>query len=185
MSKSKGWLIPALIMFALFLAGIGAGYYVTRKPAAHVQAASVQTDTSKLVNITYPLVNGLFSQRVGVKTPESSEALAEAVVREFLKGPGGEQRSVIFEGASSGGVYIGQDAILYIDLSGDFRTSFKGDAMAEFMVLRGLYKTVMENVEGLKGMKILIGGKEAESLGGHVMLDALTPEMLAGGANGS
>ncbi|MDP3260348.1 MAG: hypothetical protein Q8M34_07160, partial [Thermodesulfovibrionales bacterium] len=44
------------------------------------------------------------------------------------------------------------------------------DAAAEFLLLRGLYESLMSNVYDINDVKILIEGREMESLGGHLYL---------------
>jgi hypothetical protein len=67
-------------------------------------------------------------------------------------------------------VYKGADRILYIDLSDEFRRNFQGDAFTEFLLLKSLYESLISNVEDIQDVKVLIEGKEAETLGGHLYL---------------
>lgn len=182
--KRNKWIISALIVFALFLAGLISGYLASRmgrqSPEEPAPSSQPQAETH-IVSISYPVSDGLYTQSLGIKAPASRDALAEAVVREFLKGPGGgEVRAMIPEGAALLGIYLGQDGILYVDLSSDFRANFKGDLLGELMLLKGFYKTINDNVPQLRGIRILIGGKEAESVGGHILLDSLTQQALNG-----
>lgn len=191
-SRRKGgigqWVIPVVVVLALFVAGIIAGYVVAarhaagKREAAQMPQSVQQAAASRLVTISYPLVNGLYPEQVGVRASQGSTlSLAEAVVREFLHGPGhSDVKTALPDGSLLLGVYLGEDGMLYVDLSNDFRANFRGDALAEFMVLRGLYKSVTDNVQGIRGIRILIGGREAESIGGHILLEALTPGALSG-----
>jgi spore germination protein GerM len=94
--------------------------------------------------------------------------IAEEIVGEFLKRPSNGAESVIPSGAKVLGLYQGNDGMLYIDLSDEFRRNFQGDALAEFMLLKGLYESIISNVKGVNDVKILIEGKEIESIGGHL-----------------
>jgi hypothetical protein len=60
--------------------------------------------------------------------------------------------------------------MLYIDLSDEFRRNFQGDVFAEFLLLKGLYESIISNVQDIQDIKILIEGKETETLGGHLFL---------------
>jgi len=55
-------------------------------------------------------------------------------------------------------------------LSDDFRRNFWGDALTEFLLLKGLYQSIIANVEDIVDVKVLIEGKELETLGGHLYL---------------
>ncbi len=64
------------------------------------------------------------------------------------------------------------DGIFYLDLSSELKRSFRGDASEEYGIIEGLYKSLKENVPDLTAMKILMDGKNIESLGGHMDLSA-------------
>ena len=100
------------------------------------------------------------------RLPEGS--LVEQTVKEFLKGPSNTGKSVIPPGTRVLGVYLGSDGILYLDLSDEFRRNFQGDALTEFLVLKGLYESIISNGEAIDDVKLLVEGKEIESIGGHL-----------------
>jgi len=64
-------------------------------------------------------------------------------------------------------IYV-KDEISYINLSGELRRDFKGDAFEEWSLIAGLYKALKENIPEMTAMKILIEGKDVESFGGHI-----------------
>jgi hypothetical protein len=65
---------------------------------------------------------------------------------------------------------MGNDGIAYISLSEDFKRNFHGDVPDEFLLLKSLYETVISNVQ-VDNIKLLIDGKEADSIGGHFPVD--------------
>jgi hypothetical protein len=67
-------------------------------------------------------------------------------------------------------LYKGEDRVLYVDLSDEFRRNFQGDALTEFFLLKGLYESIISNVEDIQDVKVLVDGKEVETLGGHLYL---------------
>ena len=68
------------------------------------------------------------------------------------------------------GIYRGTDKILYVNLSDEFRRNFQGDVMAEFLLLKGLYESLISNIDDVQDVKVLIEGNELETLGGHLYL---------------
>ena len=102
---------------------------------------------------------------------------AQAVINEFLQGPAGVPGSPVPRNAKLLGLYFGTDNILYVDLSDEFRRGFQGDALSEFLLLRGLYESLMSNVAGITDVKLLIDGKEIESLGGHMFANRALGEL--------
>lgn len=94
--------------------------------------------------------------------------MAEEVVGEYLKG--------LKEGLKDTkllGVYRDKRSIIYVDLSEEFRKNFSGDIRQEYAVLKSLYETITVNIPGTEDVRVLVDGKEVESLGGH--FDALSP----------
>jgi hypothetical protein len=65
-------------------------------------------------------------------------------------------------------LYLDRDGTIYIDLDDGIKKTFKGDASEELNIVAGLYRGIRPALPDLKAMKILIQGREAESLGGHI-----------------
>jgi hypothetical protein len=57
---------------------------------------------------------------------------------------------------------------MYVDFGAELKKNFRGDAFEELSLIAGLYKSIRETIPGFKALKILIEGKETESLGGHI-----------------
>ena len=103
---------------------------------------------------------------------------AEEIVGAYLGGPS-RGKSDVPQGARVLGAYSGNDGVLYIDISDEFRKNFQGDAMAEYLLLKGLYESIISNVSGINDVKVLIEGKEIESIGGHLFAMYPLKDMLA------
>lgn len=131
------------------------------------------------LKVYYPYNGRLNMEERRVPRTESRMSIADATVLEFLKGPAGVTKSYVPEGAELLGIYPGQDGILYIDLSEGVRNTFQGDALAEFLLLRGLYESVLSNVYGVAGVKLLIEGREADSIGGHISISRALDEIVS------
>lgn len=105
-----------------------------------------------------------------VQRKTAQMAVAEAVLGEFFKGPVNSKGSEVPRDTKLLGLYRGSDSILYVDLSDEFRRNFSGDIAAEFLLLKGLFESLISNVQDITDVKILIEGREMESLGGHIYL---------------
>ena len=123
-----------------------------------------------LLKIYYPVNDRLQAEERKVTGLPADSVIAEAVVREYLKGPSDPVLSFMPRHAQLNGIYKGTDGILYVDISDEFRRNFQGDVIAEFLILKGLYKSLISNVGDIINVKVLIDGKEIESLGGHLPL---------------
>ncbi|MBI4683919.1 MAG: GerMN domain-containing protein [Nitrospirae bacterium] len=162
----------------LFAAGIAGGYFYFSKkfpqqpsPSGEaVQGITNITDDLFTIRVYYPVEGRLQMEERKVQRKPVSMAVAEEVVAEFLKGPANVKVSEIPKDTKIFGLYRGDDGILYVDLSDEFRRNFTGDAIEEFLLLKGFYESLISNVQDITDVKILIEGKEMENLAGHIYL---------------
>lgn len=173
MNSRTAW-IGLIVLF--FLAG-AAGSYFFLKHFTPLQQAPIQNDTS------FQATDGQASITVRIFTPKDGKletlerkipkktgnfAVAEAVLEEFFKNSGAG--SSIPQNVKLLGLYRDINRILYIDFSEELRRNFQGDALSEYLLLKGIYESLTSNVQDYQDIKILVEGKEIESLGGHLFL---------------
>ncbi|MDA8090576.1 MAG: GerMN domain-containing protein [Nitrospiraceae bacterium] len=161
-----------LILFAGGLAGYV--YFVKGKqlaPASPSSNAGQETmQGNSYLKIYYP-VNGYLQMEERIVTPMvmTREEAARATVTEYLKGPAGMLDPAIPPDTRLLGAYFGIDGVLYVNLSDAFRRNFQGDALTEYLLLRGLYESLLSNVKDIKDVRVLVEGKEIETIGGHIL----------------
>lgn len=185
MQASKKRILWVLIFVLLFLGGIAGGFfYFSQNPGLKQNAETVpqearQGEDASFIRVYYPSEGRLVMEERRVKRQVAITAIAEEIVTEFLKGPTSAAKSTVPAGTKLLSAFYGIDGILYVDLSDEFRRNFQGDALNEFLLLKGLYDSIISNVTGVDDVKVIIEGKEIESIGGH--LYALYPlkNMLA------
>lgn len=174
-NKNYIWLT---IFIVIFVFGTTGGYlYFSKKFFSQQEAMQVlegkgivsSSDISTL-RIYYPMKGWLQMEERKVPKRITNSAIAEAVLEEFLKGPADVNLSEIPKDTKLLGLYFAADGLLYVDLSDEFRRNFKGDALAEFLLLKSLYDSLVANLPNITDVKVLIEGKELESLGGHIYL---------------
>lgn len=174
---SRKVLLITLIVL-LFLAGAAGSYFLMRhfsrqgKQSAESGAQSPEAETVdfSVLRIYQPRNNHLEMTEKKVPKRISSTSIAEAVVEEFFKQTASEGVSPIPQNVKLLGLYKDQAQILYIDLSDELRRNFQGDAMSEYLLLKGIYESLVSNVQDFQDVKILVEGKEIETLGGHFYL---------------
>ncbi len=173
MPVNKKKFLWALFFVLLFSGGIAGGFFYFSKKSVHLQTgetapqADMQSQDFSSVRVYYPSGGRLVMEERRIKRQTSITAVAEAVVDEYLKG-GSRVNSDVPRGANLLGIYFGNDGVLYVNLSDEFRKNFQGDALAEYLLLKGLYDSVISNVSGIDDVKVIIEGKEIESIGGHL-----------------
>ncbi len=178
LASVAGTLVLCILVTALYQKG----KHVEQPPRSASSIPMTGKDGGELVpvSIFYPSVDGLASEERFIPASASRKRTLEVVVEEYLKGPSGDIPSYMPEGTRLLDVYLGKDDILYLDISHEFRSGFQGDAYSEFLLLRGLYESVMTNAGDLSGMKILIEGKEVETIGGHISLKGSMDSVITG-----
>ena len=169
--------LSVIILLALiFLGGVAGGYlyfmkiFSREKPPEEVAEILTRTEDLFPLRIYYPVGDRLRIEERRLPRRTVQIAVAEATVEEYLKGPAGVASSSIPRDAKLLGLYKDADRILYVDLSDEFRRNFQGDALTEFLLLRGLYESLVSNIQDIQDVKVFIEGKEIETLGGHFYL---------------
>lgn len=77
-------------------------------------------------------------------------------------------------------LYLDRDGMIYMDFSDELKKNYHMDISQELNFLAGLFNGIRASVPGLTAMKILIEGKEADSLGGHIDISRPIGEEIAG-----
>jgi hypothetical protein len=180
--------IAIVLLVLLFLGGVTGGYYYfskvfsKEKPLVDEPAEGLpHADSFFTIRVYYPSGNRLQLEERRHPRNNANLTIAEATVEEYLKGPAGATVPSIPRNVRLLGVYRGADRILYVNFSDEIRRNFQGDALAEYLLLKGLYESLISNVEDIQDVKVLIEGKEVETLGGHLYLfyplkDIISPE---------
>lgn len=125
-------------------------------------------DDSVAVKIFIPSANGITVEERKIQNNPIPVKMAEEVVSEYLNGLKSDIKDVKVLG-----VYRDKRSVIYIDLSEEFKTNFSGDIREEYDILKSVYETVITNIPGAEDVRLLVDGKEIESIGGH--FNALCP----------
>jgi len=175
MNNRKLWIT---LIVLLFLAGAVGSYFFMHKfadsekqPASTASQGPVMESTDiSILRIYQPRNNGIEMTERKIPKRISNTAIAEAVIEEFFKPTAANGVSAIPQNVKLLGLYKDEGQMLYIDLSDEARRNFHGDTMAEYLLLKAIYESLVSNVPDFQDCKILIEGKEMETLGGHFYL---------------
>lgn len=175
MKNKAAWVLLVAFFFA---AGITVTYvFLTKfapagKPQSTVTPAGTipagVTEDSFVLKLFLPHGDRLVMTERKVPRRSKSISNAESVIEEFLASSGEGVR--IPADTKLLGIYADSYHIWYLDLSDEFRRNFQGDHLDEFLLLRALYESILGNVPEAQDVKLLIDGKEIDSLGGHFSL---------------
>jgi hypothetical protein len=78
--------------------------------------------------------------------------------------------SAVPAGTSLRALFIGERGEAFVDLSGDVRTKHPGGALDELFTTYAIVNAITVNLPSITRVQILIDGKEADTLAGHVDL---------------
>jgi spore germination protein GerM len=185
MPISKKGVLWIVVFCILFLGGIAGGFFYFSRNSGFRQLVEIaphevkQEEDASFMKVYYPFDGRLVMEERKVRRQVAITAIAEEIINEFLKGPSSTARSAVPPGAKLLSVYYASDGILYVDVSDEFRRNFQGDALNEFLLLKGLYDSIITNVTGVQDVKVIVEGKEIESIGGHFLALYPLKNMLA------
>jgi len=101
---------------------------------------------------------------------ETAVSLAEAIIEELIKGPQAGHIKTIPPGTQLRAIYITPDGSCYVDLSEEVKKHHPGGSKSELFTLYSMVNSLVLNVPEIERVKILIDGKEALTLAGHIDL---------------
>ncbi len=165
-----------LLIVLFFIAGAAGSYFFLKHFEPATQQPAQGEEQMKLTGAQDLIVIRLFLPKDGKlamsdrKLPKRTNAgaVAEAVVEEFFKSAG--NGTGIPQNVKLLGIYRDINQVMYLDLSDELRRNFQGDALAEYLLLKAIYDSFVANVQDFQDLKILVEGKETETLGGHFFL---------------
>lgn len=94
-----------------------------------------------------------------------------ALLDELVRGPTGAGLTLLPAGTTLRHAYLDDRGLLTLDLSGAFRSGFRGGAGAEELAVGSLVRTLGDHLPGVKRVMIVCEGVPLASLGGHLPLD--------------
>jgi hypothetical protein len=163
--RRRRLLTPLFLTLCMLLFVISAGIsYIYFKPIfafktpSTVRSLHEGTDRSeKAESYQSRLYNTEPLYRAGVKRT-ATVVIIEDVIREYLRPYGVRLLDL----------YIDRQGIVYIDLGDEIIKNFSGDLRQEYDLVVGLYLRIKNSVKNIRAIRLLIEGKEADSIGGHI-----------------
>lgn len=172
--KKKAVTIAVILISAVLAGWLTSRYFFSSQEKPLVEDSSRQgkqdfsimtsSEIKVPVTIFYPGEAGLVKEEKTLAGGSLPVKLAESLLQEYFKGLKNGLNNTVVRG-----VYEDRNRILYVDLSEDFRRNFSGEARYEYYLLKSLYQTLVTNVSEVRDVKILVEGREIDSVGGHML----------------
>jgi hypothetical protein len=144
----------------------------TQPEFSHPVAAPVQGPTEQVtVYVAYDDAGVLWAQAASIPLPAGRQERAQELLRALLGlyldkssshplGPGSEVREV----------YLVDPGLAVIDVNEAFADGHRSGVLIEELTVASLVQTLASNIPGINRVKILVGGKDRETLAGHADL---------------
>lgn len=123
------------------------------------------------LKIYLPSSNSLLTKEIYLQKESSEIKNIEKTLESFLS----ELPSPLKE-TKILGIYRDKEDTVYIDLSKNF--AIPQTLQEEYFLLKSFYKTLKENFSWIKDIKILVEGKEIESISGHISITSSLKEAV-------
>jgi hypothetical protein len=166
--------LAGFIALALLGWGVNVGLqYLGRTPSpdAPVAPAPPPAPTAHITaTLFYGSRDGLLLQPVRVEVPLAEGAVAQGrqIVRALLQAPPAPFVPVIPAGTTLKAFYLTSSGDAFVDLSADVSTRHPGGTHAELLTVYAVVNTITTNLQGVQRVQLLVDGKEADSVAGHV-----------------
>jgi spore germination protein GerM len=170
-----------ILLTALIAAGAAAGILSCGRGKREVKAITTayllysDKDTKKDISLylgdpdkeDFKLLKGRIFD-----TPKSVNRVKQAVMLLLNAAPQG-YISYIPEGVTLRDAYIDSNNTCYVDFSKELSTNNKSGTSGEYFAAYSIVNTVMRNFPEISGVRIMIDGKEAETMAGHIKIDGV------------
>lgn len=174
-----GWPTWLLIWVGclLLLAAAWLGYRFWKQggrlePGTEARKQAQEAKTKIILFFSDEQAEFLVGEAREVVDPGSASALAQAVVKELIRGPEGALQPTIPSGTRLLSPVSCSRDLCTVDLSEEFVTRHPGGTSGEMMTIYSVVESLCTNVAGVKRVQFLIAGKPRETLAGHLSIGA-------------
>lgn len=149
-------------------------WYARRTPAATPQAAAAAPGAERKIKATlyYVSEDGLSLVGVQREVPFGEPIVDQArrIVEAQLGAAPAPFASAIPAGTTLRALFLSERGDAFVDLSGDVTAKHLGGALDELFTVYVIVDALTVNLPAISRVQILINGKEADTLAGHVDL---------------
>lgn len=180
-----------LILLALLVAGgLSAYNYYTKMPEVvgrfkDTIMSKVDAGNTKPAKLyfAHPQWTRLVAEDVPMPVETDKTRKAQRLIEYLARGPQSEAGAVLPRNAKLKQAYLGANGLLVIDFEPNLGELRSYGASSELLTVYAVVQTLVDNIEGIQRVRILVDGKEQETLAGHVTItEPLTPRTdLLGG----
>lgn len=146
-SRGRIKIIYGVVSLLLFLAGASSSFFYFKH--------TVEREVSQDIEVAK-------ENRAEDRGKYALSTKAEDIVRAYLQSYSAELNHF----------FMDKHGTVYIDASQELVKNFKGSLFDEYLAVSSLLKSLSAHTPSVKAMKLLIEGREIDTLGGHITLKA-------------
>lgn len=143
------------------------GFFPAGAPFA---AASDLKPLNMMVHLYFAATDQAFltaEERVLPQEDDPAEA-GKAVIGALIEGPQRDLMRTLPKETLLKSVYITEEGIAYVDFSDTIRDHHPGGCRMELLSIYSIVNSLILNIDQIKAVKLLIGGRETQTLAGHI-----------------
>lgn len=169
------------VVVIIFAVAAAAGVYIwslmrspgvpqnTAVPGQPALAQPSRPDEPLMITLYFPSDGMLASGSVAVKRQPDGQSQA----REILTAVFGDQRAAqtaLLKDVRLRELYLDASGTAYVDLAPGPQKEIRASAWEELTAIYAVVNTLMQNIEEIKHVRVLLDGREAQTLAGHIDL---------------
>jgi hypothetical protein len=175
------WRALAVVGAAVLLAAFSMGLWmIVRSSSAPAAVRVVESDAAPVQtsHITATLFfgdgngRGLVARRIDVPLGTSVSDQGEAILVAVLGNPPQGTTRVVPVGTRVRAFYLDGSGTGFVDLSSEVRTKHTGGSFAEALTVSAVVNAITANLRDVARVRLLVDGKEVETLAGHIDLES-------------
>jgi hypothetical protein len=167
----------------LLLGALGLGIYAARMRGRATEVSPAATDTRPVaapvsgptekvtLYVAWDDAGALHPQAANIPLPSDRQQRAEEILRTLVSVYLAPNSTHVVPAASEiRAVYLVDPGIAVIDLNGAFANGHRSGVLEEELTVASLIETLTANLPGILRVKIVVDGKERDTLAGHADL---------------
>ena len=170
--------IYLVLIGSAILVAVGIGGYLVHRSPEPVETAFTTSDdvppTYEKREIFLYFGDGqgkyLKAESRVVDQPADAVAFCRRILTALFAGPRQGGIAVLPQGVEIRALHIMGDGVAFVDFESEAFESHPGGVESELLSIYSIVNTLVLNVDGVRSVKFLIGGKEVATLAGHVDL---------------
>jgi spore germination protein GerM len=143
-------------------------------PVPEEEPAETEPVTEGRIQVTLYFLSGsgrsFTTEDREISISGSIQDQAKRVVRQLLSGSSRGRGSAFPPDVELRGLFITPQGLAFVDLSQELIANHPGGTCAEELTIYSLSNTLIANFPAVKGVQILVEGREVQSLAGHLDL---------------